>query len=509
MASSSSPYQHTTGIINNNNNNDGWFQQCLGTSSSPIPAPSQDNNDTLSDIMKPTEDFLASEMSKLSVQERSKAMDELHCVGEELKETPEMIQQSLKEFDKLLQKKKAKIYDLAASQNRSYVEDPNFRLKFLRANIHDVGESVNQMLGLLSRKEIYFGRDAIARDITLDDLTAEETEILFSGLYYHIQDGTDRNGRMVVYLLNHILGQLSSAETAIRVNYFMFFNILSPMPSVQKKGIVLCYYDFSTPDKPAKLPKLDALLKFMDFVPMIPVRRSALHLCLKPHRGGLVSSNKFLENVLRRFGRSTRSRARLHYGSDMELQYTLKSYGLNMENCPVDATGNLRQDILDVWAHKYLHQRNRNSVSSPPAKDGEIMTDEQEDSTDSMVQALTRPKLPIAPQKNDHGTDPPANTAVSLIKPTPDDVLFGKGSVLQMHPGNVRFRQFIKDHQEEYNNTPRYKRVTTFQDLTGVLLGKGIRFLKKTESGGWVESDFAEVEKKVKQLFRSQKKSRK
>src|SRR6056300_1048943 len=49
--------------------------------------------------MKQTEDLLASEMSKLSVQQRSKALDDVHCVGEALKETPEMVQKSLASFD--------------------------------------------------------------------------------------------------------------------------------------------------------------------------------------------------------------------------------------------------------------------------------------------------------------------------------------------------------------------------------------------------------------------------
>ena len=42
--------------------------------------------------MKPIEDFHASEMNNISIQERSKALDDVHCVGDELDETPEMIQ---------------------------------------------------------------------------------------------------------------------------------------------------------------------------------------------------------------------------------------------------------------------------------------------------------------------------------------------------------------------------------------------------------------------------------
>eukprot|EP00526_Cylindrotheca_closterium_P023723 CAMPEP_0113640576 /NCGR_PEP_ID=MMETSP0017_2-20120614/21297_1 /TAXON_ID=2856 /ORGANISM="Cylindrotheca closterium" /LENGTH=191 /DNA_ID=CAMNT_0000551867 /DNA_START=464 /DNA_END=1035 /DNA_ORIENTATION=- /assembly_acc=CAM_ASM_000147 len=177
--------------------NRGCFQQCLRfgqeqhASSIPFPSLNVQNDTRTRPEMKSIEDFLASEMTKLSVQERSKVLDDLHCVGEELKETPEMIEESLAEFDQVLQERNEPIYHLATSQNRSYVEDPSFRLRFLRANLHDVHKSVNQMIGFLSRKEKYFGRDKVARDVTLDDLDEDDIELLLSGLY-HIQDGTDR-----------------------------------------------------------------------------------------------------------------------------------------------------------------------------------------------------------------------------------------------------------------------------------------------------------------------------
>ena len=118
---------------------------------------------------------------------------------------------------------------------------------------------------------------------------------------------------------------------------------------MQAKGFVFCYYDFSTPTRPVPLPPLDRVLKTMDFVTKVPVRRSAMHFCLKTAPGDLASKNIILETIFRSFHRSTRTRVRLHYGSDMELQYMLRSYGLKLETFPVDTSGNLRRDILIVW----------------------------------------------------------------------------------------------------------------------------------------------------------------
>jgi len=201
--------------------------------------------------MKPSEDFLASELSKISVQERTKALDDLHCVGEDLTETPELIENSLAEMDRILKDKNDPIYNAAASQNKAYVEDPDFRLRFIRANNHDPEKAADQMIGLLTEKEIYFGRDKLGRDITFDDLNDDDLKILLGGRY-HIQDALDRNGRIVVYFLNHHLHL--GAESLIRANYFVYFNVLSPLASVQKKGIVVCYYDMSNPEADELFP---------------------------------------------------------------------------------------------------------------------------------------------------------------------------------------------------------------------------------------------------------------
>ena len=98
----------------------------------------------------------------------------------------------------------------------------------------------------------YFGRDKLARDITLNDMSQEDIDLL---PLYHIQDGTDRNGRVLVHILNHVLSNKIKAETLgrhstfiyilsrdfasltprkkIRLNYFVFFNLLSHLEAAR------------------------------------------------------------------------------------------------------------------------------------------------------------------------------------------------------------------------------------------------------------------------------------
>ena len=157
--------------------------------------------------LKETEDLLSRELNKLSMKERLEAYDDLHCVGDELKETPEMIEKSLLEFDRAIPKYRNVAYELALKQNKDFVEDESFRLKFLRAQMHDVDKAVEQMMSFLKYKAEYFGEDKIARDITLADLSDEDREMMMSGAL-HIQSGKDRMGRNVVYTLTKTLGRV-------------------------------------------------------------------------------------------------------------------------------------------------------------------------------------------------------------------------------------------------------------------------------------------------------------
>ena len=131
-------------------------------------------------VMKQTEALLASEMYNLSADERNTALDDVHCVGKELQETPELVQKSLDDFDQAVRRVQSDhpIYEIAKIQNRAYAEDPAFRLKFLRANFYNIDESVSQMMTFLHHKAENFGQDKVAREITLSDMREHEIEML-------------------------------------------------------------------------------------------------------------------------------------------------------------------------------------------------------------------------------------------------------------------------------------------------------------------------------------------
>ncbi|CAJ1937924.1 unnamed protein product [Cylindrotheca closterium] len=401
--------------------------------------------------MRQTEEFLASEFSKLTVEERSEALDDIHCVGDELEESPEIIERLLVDFEEAVQHEGNAIYDIAVNQNKAFVEDPSFRLRFLRYNMHDVKRSVRQMMKFLENKATYFGEDKVAREITLKDLNDDDTQLLLAGLY-HIQKERDQSGRIVLYLMTEMFGR-SKVETMIRVAYYIFNNILIPITEVQTKGIVGVYYDVTKQGENFQMPGFTFLLTLMDAVTSFPMRYSALHICLKPKRSSLVLSNTLLRYTLSLTSSRTRTRTRIHYGTGMELQYALRGHGVPTENCPVKIDGGLRKDILNAWFHEH---------------EADIRL-----------------------------------THWATNQPRPHDVLFGKGYRIQNHSGNYRFRSFLLSHRDEYDRAPRSLRPEITARLARALLENGTRFLKRGEGDEWIEVDLEEAAKKAGQLFRT------
>ncbi|CAJ1936696.1 unnamed protein product [Cylindrotheca closterium] len=478
---------------------------------------------TIKPAMKETEELLASEMSQLSVQERSKAMDDLHCVGVELQETTEMIQKSLAEFEEAVQKERNPIYKMAINQNRAYEEDPTFRLRFLRAKLYNVREAVRTMISFLEYKAKYFGDDKVARDITLDDLSEEDKQLMLSGLF-HIQDGRDRNGRLIVHFFGKLLSRCK-ADNLIRIGYYIMYSILSSIPDVQKKGIVAIYNDTTQPGEKFTMPEFNFIKESQGFFASVPTRYSGMHYCLQAKSRNLMVNNALVSLFLKGLPQHDRVRTRIHYGSIMELRYQLQSFGIPLSTIPFGVQGNIRNDILNVWLDRHLEETNQRIRFYQPdaawgwSQDMEIESKRSKQpqhghcdkNEDDAIEALgMEVHDSMWASSTEVGPDDavPMNRTTGPIEPTEMDVLFGKGYRLQLHPGNVRFREFLEQRRGEYEGTPRQNRRDIAIKFAQMLRNNGVRFLQKAGSEEWVESDSAQAETKVAQFFRELRKKR-
>jgi hypothetical protein len=94
-----------------------------------------------------------------------------------------------------------------------------------------------------------------------------------------------------------------------------------------------------------------------------------------------------------------------------------------------------------------------------------------------------------------------------INEPGPLDVLHGRGWKVQVHPGNIRFRNIIAERQKVYNKSLIYEKTVISKEIVHGIKESGGRFLRQDEGHGWklVDDNVARV--KVGAAFRDKRKS--
>jgi hypothetical protein len=225
------------------------------------------------------EDILDEQMGRLTFQEKLKAEEEVHCLPNPIEETPEVVEESLFNFEEEIKNQKNFVYELAEKQNKAFLEDRDFRLMFLRADLFNVRAAACRLMKFLQQKLIYFGESKLTKDIEWSDLTKEDIEALESGRW-HIHKCTDQSGRPIVFIMNHVRPRFA-AESVVRASYFRCFALLQSVEA-QKKGVVAIYYDSFGKKEPTPF---DVVTKTWSFNLTCPIRYTATHLCFKQKHG--------------------------------------------------------------------------------------------------------------------------------------------------------------------------------------------------------------------------------
>ena len=146
------------------------------------------------------ESLLAKAMNKMSMDERNKVIEDVHGVSRVINEFPSFVAEKLQAFDLEIQQSKTEVYDMAYEQSREYVEDPNFRLMFLRSVLFDVPAATNRLMGFFQQKMLYFGPEKLTKDITIMDLSDDDMRIAESGIIQVLPE-RDRAGRIIICYL--------------------------------------------------------------------------------------------------------------------------------------------------------------------------------------------------------------------------------------------------------------------------------------------------------------------
>ena len=144
----------------NNNNNNGSSNT---NSSDYLPQPIADAESTV-----------AKALITLSTNEREKVLEEIHGVVTEDKliENEHFISQMLNKMKE--QKMTNNIaYKTATKMSPTFVQDPIFRLMFLRSEEYNVKAACQRLMNYLEFKLVLFGPEKLTKEITLNDLSKD------------------------------------------------------------------------------------------------------------------------------------------------------------------------------------------------------------------------------------------------------------------------------------------------------------------------------------------------
>lgn len=180
-----------------------WMPALWSATTHNIPGTLPVQNEVDQDVV---DTLMASELNSLSLQQREKQVEVLHCVvNHDLEESPELVNTTLDAMNsELLMIPDKDAYNQAWNMNREYVEDPKFRLMFLRADRFDPKKAAERLVLFMTKKREFFGEASMVRGVTLNDLTPDDIEGIKAG-FLQVLPVRDRAGRLVLIDM-HLVG---------------------------------------------------------------------------------------------------------------------------------------------------------------------------------------------------------------------------------------------------------------------------------------------------------------
>lgn len=146
------------------------------------------------------EKILCAELEKLSLIDHEQALFDIHGLPQYHNEDPPNIDKYLQELEKelrMIEDKEA--YDYAKYLNEDYVNDPSFRLMFLRSDLFDPRLAAQRMVYHFElKKELFGDGDILVRDVCLSDLNPSDIAALESG-FLQVLRQRDAAGRPIFF----------------------------------------------------------------------------------------------------------------------------------------------------------------------------------------------------------------------------------------------------------------------------------------------------------------------
>ena len=132
-------------------------------------------------------------------------------------EPKSLVRQALNNLDsefKSIPTEKKVAFMKALMRSPDYVNDPEFLIKFLRAEMFDAASAAQRITRHFEEKLKLFGDEALGREITLSDLDEDDMESLNSG-YLQVLSEPDHGNRKVLFYYKAVSGCYKKRENLV------------------------------------------------------------------------------------------------------------------------------------------------------------------------------------------------------------------------------------------------------------------------------------------------------
>jgi hypothetical protein len=392
---------------------------------------------------------------------------QVHGVNDVFQETPEFVADRIRAIKEELTKyplSKRRAFDRACFLKPSLGNDEKVYLLFLRAERFDVPPAARKLCLHFEHKWELFGEAKLPKNITLDDLDEDDMAALRTGSYI-ILPKKDRAGRRVGVInlppmqFKHWKNQVRNIAglppkerqrlcftyhfilPQVRSSWYSIFNELLADEDVQKRGTIDVMYFVDMKGIP------DSMLTYVrdshHILSEMPCRPCGFHVC---YNNNLI--RPFLSFLHMVTSKDRKLRERLHFGSHLEVQYELCTFGIDLQYKNFDQSDGVEYIETFLDSRRQIEAAERRQEEEEQARTGVI------------------------------------------LHPTPIDVICGRGKPYQDFPGNLRVGRIVDETVPLYLEThERLAKTMIAMGIVQQVQKSGGRFLTRRDDGWELAQD--------------------
>jgi len=389
---------------------------------------------------------------------------DIHGVADTIEETDEFVGQKIQELkdalNRIVEDQKT-AWDRAVFLRPSLGCDKPLYLMFLRAARFDVKRAAKSLVFRFELKRRLFGDYLLIQRITWEDLTVEDQAMVKSGFFQLIPNRV-QTGRGTLFS-RFCLWDASNPTVHNRASFYIL-QAIEDYPEIQRRGVV-SIADFRGSWKSRFLQVVKLFGEEKETFDNLSFHNATSHLMYDDPK-----MNPFIQALRAVVNKDQRMRHRIHIGSDVEIDYCLRTFGI---------------DVSDCLAH--------DSSVGPMSLSG-LQEDIQR--RQKIDEEWRRSEAPYR--------DPLSRLA---LVPNPRDIVLGHNKkVAPTWPGNIAYHALIDQQAQQYllvDDDDRFTKTSIAIQVLGILRKRSrARFLARKDNL-WEVIDDKEAHRKISQALRS------